>query len=212
MRLLSYNKTMVSQTDMHKGRIQQKLKTRQALLQAAWELLKKGEQPTVEQVAEQAMVSRATAYRYFPSRERLLIEAVLNRETDPPEKVLAGVTPDSTAELVGRVQQHLYGRVTKDETLYRSLLRACQEEWIEHKERMVLRGDQRLVLLESALQSCRDDLGDDEYEKLMCALAAMVSVESYVVLRDVCQTTRKRGSEIMNWAVKKLVEAVLHKP
>jgi AcrR family transcriptional regulator len=200
---------MVSQTNMQKGRIRQKFRTRKALLQAAWELLKKGQQPSVEEVAERAMVSRATAYRYFPNRERLLIEAVLNRDAATPKEVLAGVDSGQTAEAVARVQQHLYSQVIKNETLHRSLLRACQEEWIENKDRFVLRGDQRLVLLESALHSRAENLNGKDYEKLLFALATMVSVESYVVLRDVCQVTQKRGREIMNWAVRTLVKAVL---
>lgn len=200
---------MVSQTDMKKGRLRQKLKTRQALLEAAWGLLRKGQQPSVDDVAGEAMVSRATAYRYFPSRERMLVEAMLAREAVSPEDVVAGPGGRSSAEAVGRVQEYLYSQVTKNETLYRSLLRACQEEWIEHKDRFILRGDQRLVLLEAALETGTGKIDRDKLERLLFALATMVSVESYVVLRDVCQVSQKRGREIMNWAVQTLVKAAL---
>ncbi|MDX6280359.1 MAG: hypothetical protein QOH03_1430 [Kribbellaceae bacterium] len=50
------------------GRAQQKHRTRQALLDAYFALLREGgESPTVAQVAEKAGISVATAYRYFPS-------------------------------------------------------------------------------------------------------------------------------------------------
>ena len=211
MRQLSYIGTMVSQADMNKGRVRQKLRTRKALIEAAWALLQQGQQPTVDDVAEKAMVSRATAYRYFPNRERLLIEAVINRDTPAPEKVLAGIPSDAADDTVARVQEYLYAQVTKNETLHRSLLRACQEEWIENKDRFVLRGDERLVLLEEALRSRGVGLDKAGYENLLFALATMVGLESYIVLRDVCQVSQKRGNEIMNWAVRKLVDAALGK-
>jgi len=200
---------MVSQTDLSSGRIKQKLKTRQELIKAAWELLRQGKQPTVEEVAAEADVSRATAYRYFPNRERLLIEAVLNREPLRPEDVLEDAKTGSAQDRVTCVQQHLFDHVTDNETLHRSLLRATQEEWMENKHRFVLRGDQRIELLESALESCRGRLDNQVFENLIGALAVMVGAESYIALRDVCQVTQSRGREIMSWAVRTLVQAAV---
>ena len=54
------------------GRINQKRRTRVALKEAAAEFVRLGVTPTVAQVAEAALVSKSTAYRYFPSQEALL--------------------------------------------------------------------------------------------------------------------------------------------
>ena len=59
------------------GRVNQKRRTRAAILTAAVELLEQGQSPTVAEVADAALVSRATAYRYFPTQEYLLFEAAL---------------------------------------------------------------------------------------------------------------------------------------
>src|SRR5919112_2995632 len=77
------------------GRVNQKRRTRAAILTAAVELLEQGQSPAVAEVADAALVSRATAYRYFPTQEYLLFEAALestrsdiDRELDenkPPE-------------------------------------------------------------------------------------------------------------------------------
>ena len=53
-------------------RVQQKGRTRRALLEAAVQLVTSGAQPTVAQVADAAAVSRRTAYRYFPTQEQML--------------------------------------------------------------------------------------------------------------------------------------------
>ncbi len=52
------------------GREAQKLRTRALIVAAAGGLT----QPTVEQAADAAGVSRATAYRYFPTQEALSVE------------------------------------------------------------------------------------------------------------------------------------------
>ena len=52
------------------GRANQKRRTRQALIDAALALRERGRDPSFAEVAEHARVSRATAYRYFPSVPR----------------------------------------------------------------------------------------------------------------------------------------------
>ena len=59
------------------GRQRQKQRTRRLLLDAARTLLESGRQPTVTDVADAADVSRRTAYRYFPTQEKLLAESAL---------------------------------------------------------------------------------------------------------------------------------------
>jgi AcrR family transcriptional regulator len=56
------------------GRVNQKRRTRAAIVAAAVELVEQGQSPTVAEVADAALVSRATAYRYFPTQEYLLFE------------------------------------------------------------------------------------------------------------------------------------------
>lgn len=75
-----------------RGRLNQKLRTRTLLLRAARELVSEGKTPTVAAVADAAMVSRATAYRYFPNPETLLAEVI-----DAP----AEEHVDAVAEWVG---------------------------------------------------------------------------------------------------------------
>ena len=56
-------------------RTERRLKTRAALLRAAVELVREGRSPSMPEAAERALVSVATAYRYFTSAEDLWSEA-----------------------------------------------------------------------------------------------------------------------------------------
>src|SRR4029079_18650338 len=84
------------------GRPNQKSRTRKDLLQAATRLLKQGRNPTLDEVAEEAMVSRATAYRYFPSADALLLEASLDVAVPEPADLF---DEDSPRDPQVRLQQ-----------------------------------------------------------------------------------------------------------
>src|ERR1700755_2447364 len=63
-------------------RDRQTQRTRRALIAAADELFAEGGVPTVAAVAERADVARATAYRYFPTQEALLLETTFLGDSD----------------------------------------------------------------------------------------------------------------------------------
>ena len=74
------------------GRPNQSTRTRKDLLEAALALMKQGRSPTLEEIAEEALVSRATAYRYFPSVEALLVEASFDVAVPEADELFGGDT------------------------------------------------------------------------------------------------------------------------
>jgi AcrR family transcriptional regulator len=105
-----------------KGRPQQRLRTRKDLLQAAARLMRKGGQPSLEDVAAEAMVSRATAYRYFPDVGALLAEASLDVDV-PDAEALFG--DDATLDPVARLEMvdaAMHDAVTENEAQMRRML------------------------------------------------------------------------------------------
>ena len=77
------------------GRTAQKIRTRKALIDAARALIVSGVTPTVEDAAAAALISRTTAYRYFPNQRDLLVAAYPEMELrsllgdQPPDAVEA---------------------------------------------------------------------------------------------------------------------------
>ena len=72
------------------SRVNQKERTRQAIVAATRELIRAGGEVTMPAVAKSALVSEATAYRYFPDLASLLREA-LTGVWPSPETALAPV-------------------------------------------------------------------------------------------------------------------------
>src|ERR1700753_4186685 len=93
------------------------LRTRRLLLDTARALLESGRQPTVTEVADAAEVSRRTAYRYFPTQEKLLAEGALEGLRPMMDNALA-LTP------AGDDQQGLEARI---EALVGNMMRLAFE-------------------------------------------------------------------------------------
>ena len=70
---------------MSGARANQRLRTRKDLLDAAVRLSREAASLSFEEIAEAAMVSRATAYRYFPGLDALMSEAAVHMDTPTPE-------------------------------------------------------------------------------------------------------------------------------
>ena len=67
------------------GRMNQKRRTRAAIVEAARELMRSGAEVTMPEVAKAALVSEATAYRYFPDLISLLAESMEGTWPTPAE-------------------------------------------------------------------------------------------------------------------------------
>src|SRR5690349_6132329 len=108
------------------GRVNQKFRTRRAIIEAAAQLVRENRTPTVAEAAERALVSRATAYRYFPSQQSLLIELQADATQPDPDTILdaAGDDVELRVEAMARTITRM---VLADEALFRNQLRASQD-------------------------------------------------------------------------------------
>ena len=76
--------------DESRGRTNQKARTKRAIIDACVELIRERQPVTMPGVAKRAMVSEATAYRYFPDLASLLARA-LTEDWPTPAQALAPV-------------------------------------------------------------------------------------------------------------------------
>lgn len=112
---------------MPKARANQKRRTRKDLLQAAARLMKEGRTPSLEEIAEEALVSRATAYRYFPNVEALLIEAPLDLALPDEEQMFRGSPAADPVARMERVDKAFHDMILDNETPLRLMLAKTME-------------------------------------------------------------------------------------
>ena len=190
------------------GRSLQQRRTRLAIVQAAARILAEGRQPTVAEAADAALVSRATAYRYFRSQRALLVDAALQATHPDLHPALEKVPAGDVVARFDTVCSTIFELVVANEALMRTMLQVTQEEWLANRESQpALRQGRRLEWIEAALHPLRSRLPPAELDRLVHALAAVVGVEPYLVLRDVCGLDAEAALATMRWAGRVLIEA-----
>ena len=195
----------------------QKQRTRAAIVAAARELLDQGVTPTVAQAAEAALVSRTTAYRYFPTQDALLLEVGLGTDVAALEAFVAspldGQDPATRAvEVVALLNRH----VAENELRYRTMMRLYLDLWLaaaaQGDEAPVVREGRRRRWLDASLAPLRDSIGSADYDRLLAALSVVIGAEAVTVLRDTCQLSGDQAVEVTTWAARTLLDAVIAGP
>lgn len=191
------------------GRPNQKSRTRKDLLQAAARLMKQGRKPTLEEVAEEALVSRATAYRYFPSVEALFVEVPLDVAVPEPDDLFRGVSSDDPVQRLERVDEVLHEAISANEPSMRVMLAHSLQRGVngDGNAEVPPRQNRRTPLIEAALWPARNQFKPAALKSLMKALAVLIGTESMVVFKDVLQVDEVEARKVRRWAIRALVEA-----
>jgi AcrR family transcriptional regulator len=196
------------------GRVNQRHRTRKDLLAAAGRLLKRGRTPDMDDVAKEAMVSRATAYRYFPTIEQLLVEAPLDGAVPDPQDVFAGDSSTDPAQRVDKAEAALHEMCYRNAAQLRVMLAASLERTTKRAngsgaDGIPVRQNRRSPLIEAALAPSRDRFTDATYKRLCAALALIFGTESMIVFEDVLGLDEKAARKVKSWAARALVRAAM---
>jgi AcrR family transcriptional regulator len=167
------------------GRANQKLRTRNAILQAAVELMRTGREVTMLEVAKAALVSEATAYRYFPDLASLLQEAMAGQMPAPAEALASVADSGDPVERVAAATEHLLRTVHA----YQGATRAMIAATITRPAAASARPGLRFGLIDYALAPLDQTVGVSDpaaLAQLKNDLAVVVSAEAFFCLTDLC--------------------------
>src|SRR5207249_4288778 len=135
-------------TDLTTGRVNQKARTYQALVEAAITFIREGQDFSVAEVADAAQVGRTTAYTYFPTKEALFAQAVALFVVRADYKDLAEQLHESTdvIERVNAVVAASDASIARHEEQHRALLRvSLQSEDVDGNPRRTAFRQKRLA-------------------------------------------------------------------
>lgn len=186
-------------------------RTRDLMVRTAVELMQRGQTPSVSDAAEAANVSRATAYRYFPTQSAL-VEAVVDHALGP---ILEWDSPLTGAEQ--RVENLLSSsndRIVEFEATFKAALGLSLHQWAQSRTDPMSTGPQfrrghRIDLLEKALAPLRDQLSEAQFGRLAKALSLTFGLEVILVLKDMWKVDVDEMQDVATWAARALVRAAL---
>lgn len=187
------------------------LRTRKDLLRAASLLMKQGRRPSMEEVAAEALVSRATAYRHFANVDALLVEAPVDEAVVDPAALFADDASTDAEARIDRAEAFMHDVVYRNEAQLRimlanSMVRDPDDDTLPRRQ------NRRLPLIETALAPARPRMRKADYDRLCAALSLLFGPEAMIVFRDVLRIDAKRARAVKSWAARALVRAALDGP
>lgn len=186
-------------------------RTFRRLMDEALALVRKGSIPSVAEVARNAGVSRATAYRYFPTRSKV-IGALVAEALAPVRDYAPREGEDGLARLNILIDK-TYPRFKKYEPHMRAALQlALEHQALERAgllEEEPFRRGQRREILKLATEPLKRKLTKPAYERLLNALSVVYGIEPFIVLKDICGASDRETQAVVRWMIEALVTSAL---
>ena len=196
------------------GRQNQRERTRRAIVAAAAKLIAAGSLPTMSEVAGEALVSTATAYRYFPDQLSLLNAALRDGYAGMGERFEPDVGTERDLERrVDAATEGLLRRIVEREALVRtvmalSLLRSVDGA-TPHEEAVGVRPGFRRAWIDEALRPAETEFDPEKLRLLKLALGAVMSSEALFALEDVMGVESDEAIVVCRWMARTLTGAMM---
>jgi len=193
-------------------RANQKERTRTAVIEAALGMLREDQPVTVALAAEKAMVSRTTAYRYFPTQDDLLRAiSEVHPAVAEVDRVISSLDTDDVEERLLEVLDTLNPIVIADEAHMRTALGVFVDDSLAarfdgQQQAPYARSRRRMRWLDEVLEPLQD-VTDERRDQLRAALTLTLGIEAIVVMKDVCGLDDAEAVEVLRWAATALLRA-----
>jgi AcrR family transcriptional regulator len=186
-----------------------KAATFRLLLETAMALIRQdGRIPSLAEVATRSRVSRATTYRYFPSRSAL-VTAVVDSSLGPVRAV-------ASSEADGRARVHelfeqTFPRFKEFEPQMRAAAQLSLEQWALERagllEEEPYRRGHRVRILEHAIAPLAHEMPAAVRDRLHRALSVVYGIEPYMILKDIWGLPDREVERIALWMADALIDA-----
>jgi AcrR family transcriptional regulator len=174
----------VTQERAQTGRAAQRRRTRKAILEATAELLQAGIDPSVNEIAAAADVSRRTVYLYYPTLDQLVLDATMGTLNVDIDAALEAQTSDDPRVRVRTLVEETFSTMESSLPLGRRMIRLTVDAPtpVHSGPR---RGHRRIGWIEWAVEPWRSRLTQKDYADLVSSLALTIGWEAFIVLLDV---------------------------
>ncbi len=165
-------------------------RTRRLLIDTAMSMYERGAFPSITEVASAAQLSRATAYRYFPTQSAL-VSAMVDESLGP---ILAWQpTQPDARQRIAELLSFAYPRMLQHEGVLRAALHLSLQQWADARnsdsnnssnEEKLIRGN-RKRLLKLAVEPLEETLAPEALQRVIHAFSLIYGSEVFMVLKDI---------------------------
>lgn len=185
-----------------------KAATFKLLLDTAMSIVRDGHIPGVAEVAVRSRVSRATAYRYFPSRSAL-VTAMIDASLGPVREFESD-KPDAQ-QRVHELFTRMFPRFVEFEPQMRAAAQLALEHWALERagllEEEPFRRGHRVNILAHTLAPLKGELPPALHRRLHHALSVIFGIEARVVLKDMWALPDAEVLRVAQWMADALIDA-----
>ena len=174
-------------------RANQRTRTREALVRAAVELVREGCSPSMPDAADRALVSNATAYRYFASADELWLEASLAAADfgpmlDEADTLMERAGDDLQARLEAAMRS-IGWRMLDDQVPFRLVAKSALERWFAQadarpEDRVPVREGRRNRASRKVVEPLVGSVEDHDLDRVTAALGIILGTDSMLALTD----------------------------
>lgn len=190
------------------GRVKQKRETRDRILNAARVLLESKPAFSLEDVASETGISRATIYRYYSNVDLLCAEAALSVRVKLPADFIEDVRGMDLLQSLSYVQSYYNHLAHSHENSYRKYMSVVLAESIQDAKTVPLRGARRPATLEVVLKPYEEKIGVENTRKLKQIVTVLSGIEPMIANKDVNGLNNEESGELLKWALEMIVKGM----
>ena len=182
-------------------------RTRRLLIETAMKMFDSGAFPSITEVAAVAQLSRATAYRYFPTQSAL-VSAIVTETLSPMKS-----WRPSQEEVGDRVEELLtfaFPRMLEHEGTLRAALHLSLTQWAQSRsndnpdKEKLARGN-RKALLQHVIEPLHSELPPHLVERVVHALSLVYGSEIFLVMKDIWGCDNDQLQDIGKWIARAII-------
>ncbi|ADZ40695.1 TPA: TetR/AcrR family transcriptional regulator [Yersinia enterocolitica] len=181
-------------------------RTRRLLIDTAMSMYEQGAFPSITEVANAAQLSRATAYRYFPTQSAL-VSAMVDESLGP---ILAWQpTQPDARQRIAELLSFAYPRMLQHEGVLRAALHLSLQQWADNRsnpnnEEKLIRGN-RKRLLKLAVEPLEGKLTPAALQRVIHAFSLIYGSEVFMVLKDIWHLDDAGIQDVTQWMGKAIL-------
>ncbi len=161
-----------------------------------------GKEPTMEDIAEKAGISRATIYRYYTNVDAISTELLLQLNVPDPTVLMEQYKNSSLLEAMLGFQKAYLKFALDNEKTSRKFLAAV----LSSSNPKLQRGQNRISAIGAYFDSNTIALDMKTKNKLKNISVVLMGIESIIATKDVCDLTTAESIETLEWGLEMIIK------